>query len=405
MTLRFLLLLVSLASPLLAQERSSFAPVLVVNERAITAFEISQRVRLLTVFGAAGDLEALAREQLVIDRLQLDIAARFEVQPSEEEIAAGVLEFLERRNIEPDQFSAALRQAGVAPETMDSFISAGLGWRRVVQGRFRRIATPTEGDLDAALALTNRGLRESVRLQELGIPFEERGEEAAFEIARRLSRELNGQGNFSAAVQRYSRMPSASNGGRMGWVPIERLPPGLASQLLALEVGEVTAPVEIQQGVAILKLLERRREPIPEDQAGPITVSYSQLIWPIAEGGEEAARQAEGEARRIQRETELCSDLDARAADFGIGSGRSEPTPVRALPAEVAPSLAEMDPGDLVTIRDGRGVVLLMLCDRSDQVSPEEREAIRQRLFAQRLTTLGQGYLADLRGSAVIEER
>ncbi|MEO0912254.1 MAG: peptidylprolyl isomerase [Pseudomonadota bacterium] len=288
----------------------------------------------------------------------------------------------------------------------DAFIRAGVTWRAFVQARFRRIATPTENDLDAALELASRGVQESVLLQELGMPFAERGEEETLALARRLSRELNRGGNFNAAVARYSRTPSAARGGRLDWLPANSLPPQVAAQVLALQKGEVTAPIPITRGVSMLKLLDIREEPLTDDGGGEVAVTYSQLIIPLSRNAADGAvNSARLQAEQIRNETELCRDLDARAEDFGVGSGRSEPTPVSAVPSAISLLLAQMDPGDIEIQEDARGVVLLMLCGRSDQTSPEEREALRSRLFNQRMNTLAQGYLQDLRGDAVIVER
>ena len=61
----FLLLLVR---PAVAQDL--FSPVIVVNDRAVTGFELDQRQRLLQLFGTPGDLSREARTQLVEDRLK-----------------------------------------------------------------------------------------------------------------------------------------------------------------------------------------------------------------------------------------------------------------------------------------------------------------------------------------------
>ena len=88
-----------------------------------------------------------------------------------------------------------------------------------------------------------------------------------------------------------------------------------------------------------------------------------------------------------------------------MGSGRSEPTPANDLPEELALTIANMDAGDIEIQRDSRWVVLVMLCSRSGETSPEDREALRSRIFNQRMVSFGQGYLQELLGDAVIERR
>lgn len=406
--LAFALALPGLALSAHAQDRvaTPYAPVIVVNDQPITVYELSQRTRLLEAFGAGANAGALAEQQLIDNRLQVQAGKAIGIELDDETITRAAEDFAQRRELTAETIFRALGARGVDEQTFRAFVRAGATWREVVQARFRRIATPTESDLDAALSLAQRGVQESVLLREIGIPFEERGQEASLELARRLSKELNRGGNFGAAVARYSRTPSAARGGRLNWLPTTALPGPVAAQVLALQKGEVTAPIQITRGVSILQLLDVREEPLPDQGQGPLTLTYSQLIIPVSDPTAEAAiSAARTQAEKIRREAELCSDLDARADEFGIGSGRSEPTPVNAVPADIGLVLSSLEPGDKDVVIDERGVRLIMLCARSDQTSPEAREALRRRLFNRRMVTLGQGYLQELRGDAVIERR
>ena len=140
------------------------------------------------------------REQLIDDRLRVSVARRLEIELSDEELQVGLENFAQARNLTTEQVSQALGGRGIADQSLIDFIEAQLIWRNVVQALFRARATPTEADLDAALDYAERAVQESVLLQEIAMPFAERGEDATLEIARRLSRELNRGGNFAAAA-------------------------------------------------------------------------------------------------------------------------------------------------------------------------------------------------------------
>ena len=394
------------SSPLYAQSANPFEPALIVNERVVSHFELDQRTALLTVFGAGGDVRALAQEQLINERLQLQAADQLEIELTSEQLDAGFADLAERRQLSTEQILGALQARGIAAETMLDFLRAGLTWRAVVQARFRALATPSESDLDAALDFASRSIEESVLMQEIAIPFTDEGGDEVMNMARRLSRDLNRGGNFNAAVAKYSRAGSAARGGRLEWVAASALPPQVAGQVLALQPGEVTAPIAISRGVTILKLLDYREEPRTVTEDSTLTVTYSQLIIALPQNANAAAENAaQTQAETIRRDARFCTDLDNRADEFAIGSGRSEPTPANAVPPGLSLLLASMDAGDIEIQRDNRGIVLVMLCGRSDETSPEEREALRRRLFNERMQTFGQGYLQELRGDAVIEEK
>jgi peptidyl-prolyl cis-trans isomerase SurA len=398
--------LLLLTAPLAAQAQNPYSAAYVVNEKAITYWDIEQRIKLLEALGARGGVRELAIEQLTNERLQIYAAELLDLELPEEAVEQGIEEFAQRRNLTGEQVKQGLLERGISEEAFHEFVYAGLIWREVVQARFRALAQPSEADLDAALDFAGRAVSESVNIQEIALPFEERGEEATRDLADRLSRDLNRGASFTAAVNRYSRSESARRGGNVGWVPAENLPPNVAGQVLALLPGEVTAPIELPAGVMIVKLLDIREEPRTNAENAELSVVYSQLIIPLSANAPEAAVNAAMEqAESIRRDVRFCADVDSKAEEFGIGSGRSEPTPANAVPADVAGLIANMDVGDTEIRRDSRGVVLVMLCSRSDEFSPEERETLRRRLFAERMTSFGNGYLQELLSDAVIEER
>lgn len=384
----------------MAQDR--LEPVVIVNDRAITGYELDQRALLLSAFGVPGDPTELATEQLINERLQVQAAENLGLELDEAAVDTALDNFATARELTLEQVGQALEARGISPNTLRGFLRVQLLFREVVQARFRALATPTDADADAALAFAASRPQESVLLQEIALPNAERGEQATLELARQLSRDLNAGGSFGAAVAQYSRAPSAPRGGRLDWVPVANLPANVAGQVMALAPGEVTAAIEIPQGVTILKLLDVRTDP-PAASDGAVTLTYSQLLVPLGSDASEAAfATAEAQLDEIRRRAEFCAQIDAQAEEFGPGSGRAEPTPVAALPPEVATLLAGMEPGEKEVTRDAFGVRLVMLCERSDETSPEDREALKRRLFNQRMTALGQGYLDDLRAEAVI---
>ena len=124
-----------LATPGVAQD-SPFAPAIRVNSDAITHYEIGQRARFLALLNTPGDLQRLARDQLIDEKLQLQQARRFNVMPGEDDLRSGMEEFAGRADLSADQFIAALGERGIARQTFEDFIRARICWRNVVQGLF-----------------------------------------------------------------------------------------------------------------------------------------------------------------------------------------------------------------------------------------------------------------------------
>jgi peptidyl-prolyl cis-trans isomerase SurA len=254
----------AIAGPVIAA--NPFAPALTVNEGVITHYEIDQRMLLLEALGASGDLRELAIEQLTEDRVKLQAAEAMEVELPEAAATAGLEEFATARELAVEDVERVLEARGIDRQTMDDFVLAGLAWREVVAVRYRARATPSEADLDAALALAAVTPREMLQLAEIALPFGERGEAETLELADRIYRELVQGASFEAAAREFSRSATAERGGLLEPMPATQLPPAIRPQVLLLGPGQVTRPVPISGGVAILKLAAIRQEP-PADVA------------------------------------------------------------------------------------------------------------------------------------------
>jgi peptidyl-prolyl cis-trans isomerase SurA len=249
------LLVLSLALAAPGWAANPFAPAVTVNTGVITHYDIEQRIKLLNALGADGDVRDLAVQQLTEDRVKLQAAKDLGIELPEGAIDAGLDEFATSRGLTLDDVQKVLEARGIDQQTMDDFVESGLVWREVVATRFRARATPSEADLDAALALARVTPREMVTIAEIALPFAERGEPETLDFADRLYGEIaRGGMSFADAAREFSRSDSAERGGRMDPMPAAQLPSALRTQVLLLRPGQVTRPVPISGGVALIQL-------------------------------------------------------------------------------------------------------------------------------------------------------
>lgn len=144
------------ASPTGASAQNLFKPVITVNNKIVTGYEMSQRVQLLKLLGAQAGVVDLAREQLIEERLKLEAAETIGLVVTEEGIQTGIDEFAANANLTPDQLLAALASGGVSAETFHDFVKAGITWRELVQVKFGPRIQITDGDIDRALKQSSR---------------------------------------------------------------------------------------------------------------------------------------------------------------------------------------------------------------------------------------------------------
>ena len=166
-----------------------FGPAIKVNDQVVTKYELDQRIRMLRLFRTQGDVNQLAEDQLIEDRLRLQAARDLGIAASDEELQAGMEEFAGRANLTAEQFMTALGRGGVAPESFRDFVRAGVSWRGVVQARFGSRVNVTEQEIDRAIATGGAsGSALQVLMSEVFLPLTPGEEEETRELAARISR-------------------------------------------------------------------------------------------------------------------------------------------------------------------------------------------------------------------------
>lgn len=259
-----LLATLALATPALAQSSSTLLrPVAVVNDSAITGFDLEQRVRLLRVLGLpAASEEALRKEalrRLVDDRLKLEAGRRLGLQANDDAIARGFEDIAGQLGARPGELEALLENQRITRQAVNDFIGASMVWNEVVRTRFANRIEPGEAEIDSEIALSGGG-RIDYRIQEIGLAMsgDGRSESETRALAERLRNELSQGGDFAAAARRYSSAPSAPSGGEVGWVSSATLPPELNERLQRLEPGQVGEPLPVPGGLSLIRLVDRR---------------------------------------------------------------------------------------------------------------------------------------------------
>lgn len=384
------------AGPSLAQ--NLYAPVIKVGDSAITYYERSQRMAFLRLLGAPGDVAQLATDQLINEKLQLAEAERLGIVASGEAIQSGMAEFAARGNLDVEQFLALLAQAGVAPQTFRDFVAAGITWRDVAGAKFAGYGTLTQSEIDRAYAEAVPTTGTKLLLTEIILPASSEASLKASQMrADRLSKIDNAE-DFADAAKRFSVVPSRLNAGERDWLDIQALPAPVQAALGNVAEGHASRPVVLEDvGVAIYFV--RDRETIRSTNVGTL-LDYAAFFLP---GTGEAGL---AEAERIRAKVQVCDDLYPIARGLPADQLLREELPEGAVPAAYRAELANLDPGEVSTrLTSSTGArVFLMLCNRRNDVPDSvSRAQIAEALSNQRIGSLANDYLAELRAQAHIE--
>lgn len=400
-----------------AAAQNPFEPVVYVNDRAVTRFEVDQRQRFMQILGAPGTDRTAAETALIEDRLRLFAANRIGVAVSDESLQRGLEEFAGRAGMSAAEFTVALERAGVEPQSYRDFIAAGIAWRAVVSERLAPRINVTETEIDRELTrqietpIVNR-----VLLSELIIPAPEGQEQAAMTLASQIAGSRPSEADFAAAARRYSAAGTAAAGGRLEWIALDNLPPGLRPIITAMQPGQVSQPLTVPGAVVLFMLRDTQGSLRPGAQEQVLEYSVLRMA---------SAAEATALAARVLS----CDDLYVQAGPAAQQVIRQTASQ-NAIPVLIAQQLASLDADETAVINYGGNAELIMLCSRQPALLAEvqasgvaltaqpddgvedalpgrasdlpSREAVRNELFNRKANDAANAYMAELRADAVI---
>jgi peptidyl-prolyl cis-trans isomerase SurA len=232
-----------------------------VNDEPITSLDIQQRAKMMSIFSRGKEGEKEATDQLIDEALMVQEAKRRHVTISDEEVDAEFAMRAKAAKLTADQFTQAMRQAGISPQTFKDFLRANLAWGRIVRARFKATVDVSESDVAAALAGRDTAAVAAPEAQQT--VFEYRLQAIHFVIpanaAPGLEAKKKAEANaFRTAFQGcdHALEQAAGNPGIVVKPQTRReegqLTPDLKKALASLEVGGVSDPQRVPEGVQIV---------------------------------------------------------------------------------------------------------------------------------------------------------
>ncbi len=115
----------------------------IVNNTAVTSFDIQRRVALNKLFRQKGGAEK-ATEDMIEQALKSEEMARRNIRISKEAVNASYARFATSNKLQPAQLDQILSQAGVGAPHMKEFIRIQMGWSQLLGSRYRSTGMMTE---------------------------------------------------------------------------------------------------------------------------------------------------------------------------------------------------------------------------------------------------------------------
>lgn len=358
-------------------------------------------------------LEEQILDQLVLERLQMQMGKRYGIEVSEQQLDQTVQRIMQNNQLTEEQLRADLAQQGQTMEGFRNQIRREMWVNQVQQAVVNSRIELNERDIDSFLASTDGKFATSpdyrlghILISVSGDASEEDVAEAR-EQAQEIYRELADGADFSQMAMTRSNDANALQGGELGWRKLEQLPALFAGVVSELNEGEVAEPVRSGAGFHILKVHETRSSAgnsmVEQTKARHILVKTSEIV------DDAAAERKLSELRQRVLDGESFADL-AREHSEDIGSMLQGGDLGWTMPGQMVPAFDEMmnntEVGEVSEpFKSQFGWHILTVEERREQdmsdrmIRNQAANLLRERRFDEELQT----WLAEIREEVYIE--
>ena len=392
----FVIVFIANLIPNLAFSDSKFDPAIIVNESIISTFEISQRIILLDILQTAGDVNKKAKDELIYAKLIERFVKKYNLSVADSKIEEGVIELANRFNLDKKNFLSEIDKIGLSEKSLEVFLRDKILFKEVVQYKFSNRAEIADDEIDAYIINGSASL--DVKLSEIVLPFNFDTKNDTYNRALILRDRLSEGVSFDSIAKKYSKSPSATSGGDIGWMSIDQLSSEMANILLTTEINSIIGPHVYDNVIVLFKLTGVEEVPLFKNMR--INLDFLELLYPI-----ESELDPQTTALIFENNNN-CLNLKYELSKHEILNSkimRFSQEQESIVDNEKYNVLINLDAGESSFYKNKNdNLVFLMLCSRKQKISENDRYKVKQYLFSQRLTSLANGFMEDLKAEAKI---
>ncbi len=395
---------------------ASVSIVATVNGDPITSYELEQRILLLkdaTNIEINDQTEKRisddALQMLIDDSLKQQVANNGSVGLKSAAIAKANELIDASFAAEGKTGAATLREIGIDPMTVQSRFVSDLIWSDHLQRIYSDKFAGIEGKIDAELArLKKNASKPQIKVSEIVLtPAPNRDLKQTLNLATQMVAAIRKGANFNAIAQQYSGAGSAKQGGRVGWLVANRLPPLFLDTLTAIANGETTDPIELDGAIYIFRKDGERKKGLADESQARIWLARALL--PLPADATNADRLEAG--ARIERDTAAINSCD-KLVELNTSYGSNADARLEEMVlADLAPQMQKLvstlgDNQASEPIAFAEGIAIMMVCRRDKpQLNLPSREEVRRVQFNRLFGDLSERHMVRLRRSALIDMR
>lgn len=364
-----------------------------VNDEPISSFDVDMRARLMNLQkGITSPMNKQMKKQilnaLIDEKIKVQYAQKNGIVVRDEDVQNAIAHLEQQNGMKKGQLVRVLKQNNVPLDFLKDQIRSDLMWLQLVQRQKQNIQPVQPAEISARKNKIRRSLREEgYLLAEILIPNETEALKCEEEIR-------SGKIAFDQAARQYSKAPSASRGGQIGWVKKNHYESVVQPILEQMVPGQLSRPIETKNGFLILAMLDKKKA---------LTGDTIQ-IW-------ELVQQALTPDKTVALMPTIIGDLHS-CRDF-MTFARKEAIPESIQKGMVSPDQLPPELKDLLSPADANTVigplqmnganVFFMKCSVSQKnVLPSDDE-IRTQIELERLEHLSDKILENAKRFVVVE--
>ncbi len=231
-----------------------------VNGQEITSTQISQRAGLLRLERRGNSNSArlkMAREELIDEALKMQEAKRLNIKVSEQQVSASYLNVARNLRLSADKLTQVLKANAVNISTLKNRLRSGIAWQGVTQTAIMPRVQISDLELNQkAEQQADANLEYDFILKEI-LFIIPKGSKVS--TSRRTAQAKNYRKNFTSCETAVELSLSYTDAAviDVGRRHATQLPPALAKELSALNVGGVSKPRVVDNGVSMLAVCSK----------------------------------------------------------------------------------------------------------------------------------------------------
>ncbi len=210
-----------------------------------------------------GSIERQILKALIEEKLVEQAAQRMGIAPTEREVDRAIKDLMEKNGLDEETFRRLLRKNGVEYGEFRRKVRRDLTQVRFIERVINPRITVREEEVKAYYRKHRKDFSRplEVRLRDIFIPFPDNsflGKEKARSLAMDIYERLKKGEDFASLAREFSKGPGRKEGGDIGYVKKGELDPAIEEVAFKLKPGEISRPVETDEGIHILQALEQR---------------------------------------------------------------------------------------------------------------------------------------------------